>query len=303
MYLLLVFFLNYVLCQDVPVFDGNRAMDLLVKQCDFGPRFPGSIGHDKTKIFLESFLSRVSDTLLVMDENIPHPYKEDTLRLTNYLARFNNNSEHRIMLMAHWDTREFADKDEDKNKQKLPIIGANDGASGVAVLLVIAEVLDQLPLLNIGIDLLFIDGEDQGKAGDPDNFGLGTKAFSKKIPSPRPLYAICVDMVADKEQNFPIEQFSYRQAPWLVEEIWLLANNLGYSQFKTILGPAVMDDHYYLYKYAGIPSIDIIDFDYPNKKQNFWHTTQDIPENCSTESLRVVGDVLLHYIYIKDAEK
>ena len=206
------------------------------------------------------------------------------------------------MLMAHWDTREYADLDPNVNNRSKPIIGANDGASGVSILLSIAEILNISPVLNIGIDLLFVDGEDMGKAGDPDNFGIGTQIFSKNIPKPEPKFAICIDMVADYEQRFPMEIFSMRQAPEIVQEVWDLANNLGFHQFEYKIGTAIMDDHYYLYKHANIPAIDIIDFEYPNEFENYWHTLQDIPEHCSTESLSAVGTVVTHYLYIKDKE-
>ena len=301
-YLFFIILVNIILTQNIPSFNSYRAMDLLNKQCSFGPRYPGSPGHRAMKEFLYKFLQPISDSLYIMDEKIKHPYQNKTMELTNYLARFNLNAEYRILMMAHWDTREFADKDLNKKNRELPILGANDGASGVAVLLTLAEILKKLPLLNIGIDILFVDGEDQGKAGDPDNFGLGTKLFSNKIPDPRPQYAICIDMVADQEQRFPIEHFSLQQAPQLVDEIWKLANQLGYSQFENRIGHAVMDDHYYLYKYSKIPAIVIIDFDYPNEHINYWHTIQDIPENCSRESLDVVGTVITHFIYNNDTE-
>ena len=288
--------------QNPPQFDGKRAMDLLITQCAFGPRFPGSSGHTQMKKFMENFLFPLSDSLYIMDEKISHPYERHYITLTNYLSRYNVDATYRIMLMAHWDTREFADQDLNPENRSLPILGANDGASGVAVLLTLAEILHTLPPLNIGVDLLFVDGEDMGKSGDPDKFGLGTQAFAKHVPEPRPQFAICIDMVADQEQHFPIERFSLQQAPDIVQSIWTLANDLGYPQFENRIGPAVMDDHYYLYKYAKIPAIDIIDFEYPNKDVNYWHTLQDIPENCSTESLEAVGVVMTHFIYKVDEE-
>ena len=293
-----------VICygQNAPPFDGNRAMDLLQTQCDFGPRFPGSEGHGQMKKFMYKFLKPISDSLYVMDEKISHPYQRRYITLTNYFARYNLTAGYRIMIMAHWDTREFADQELNPENRSLPILGANDGASGVAVLLTLAEIMHTLPLLNIGVDLLFVDGEDMGRSGDPDKFGLGTQAFAKHVPEPRPQFAICLDMIADKEQHFPIEQFSIQQAPEVVQAIWELANNLGYPQFENRIGPAVMDDHYYLYKYAKIPAIDIIDFDYPNKEINYWHTIQDIPENCSIESLEVVGNVITQFIYSQDGD-
>ena len=288
------------LSNSIPSFNANLSMDYLLKQCSFGPRYPGSEGASKMKKFMEKTLLPLSDTLHIMNEKISHPYERRYIILTNFLARFNRHAKYRIMLMAHWDTREFADLDPNIENRSLPILGANDGASGVAVLLTIAEILNKYPLTKIGIDLLFIDGEDMGKSGDPDKFGLGTQEFSKNVPKPIPQFAICLDMVADQDQHFPIEQFSLRQAPEIVEEIWTLANQLGYNQFDKKIGKAIMDDHYYLYKYAKIPAIDIIDFDYPNKYTNYWHTLQDVPENCSTESLSAVGTVITHFIYKRD---
>jgi len=294
--------MSLIYSQEIPSFNGQRAMDLIITQCAFGPRFPGSDGYLQMKIFLNKFLYPLSDSLYVMDEKISHPYERRYITLTNYLARFNLDADYRIMIMAHWDTREFADQDLNPENRSLPILGANDGASGVAILLVLAEILHAIPPLNIGIDLLFVDGEDMGKSGDPDKFGLGTQAFSKHVPEPRPQFAICIDMVADQEQKFPVEQFSLQQAPEIVQSIWSLANDLGYTQFESRIGKPIMDDHYFLYKYAKIPAIDIIDFEYPNKEINYWHTLQDIPENCSMESLDAVGTVMTHFIYKIDEE-
>ena len=301
-YGLTIIIFGLIFSQDIPFFNAKRSMDLLKTQCAFGPRYPGSPGHQQMKKFLKEFLHPLSDSLYIMDEEIIHPYQNNTLHLTNYMARFHIEESYRIMLMAHFDTREFADQDLDPQNRKLPVIGANDGASGVAVLLALAEILHTLPPLNIGIDLLFVDGEDMGRKGDPENFGLGTQAFSQHVPDPRPQFAICLDMVADHEQHFPIEHFSLQQAPEVVQTIWNLANDLGYPQFENSMGHAVMDDHYYLYKYAKIPAIDIIDFDYPNADTSYWHTLSDIPENCSARTLEIVGTVVTTLIFQEDFE-
>ena len=299
---IIIFILSsIVLCQNIPHFDGNRSMKLLIEQCDLGPRYPESEGALLMKQYLQNFLRPISDSLYVMDEKIPHPYKRHYITLTNYLARFNLDASYRIMFMAHWDTREVADLDPNIKNRSLPILGANDGASGVSVLLTLAEILSKNSLKNIGVDILLVDGEDMGHSGDPDKFGLGTQAFAKHVPEPRPEFAICVDMVADQEPSFPIEQFSLKQAPDLVQKIWSLAQQLGYTEFENRIGAAIMDDHYYLYKYSKIPAIDIIDFDYPNKDINYWHTLQDVPENCSAQTLEIVGTVITHFIYIEDS--
>ena len=303
MIITLLIFLQCLVAQDAIYFNGNRAMEHLEYQCSFGPRYPGSEGHKKFSDSLISFLNNIADMNLVYKDSIINPITNNKIEITNILSRFNPRSENRIMIMAHWDTREIADKDSNYNIVPLEApLGANDGASGVAIILTLAEILSKHPVLNIGIDLLLVDGEDQGVSGNSESFGIGTQLFSKHIPNPRPEFAICLDMVADTEQHFLMEQFSLMQAPNIVEEIWTLANDLGYFQFEKKIGYAIMDDHYYLYKHAQIPAIDIIDFDYPNKEINYWHTINDTPDNCSSESLKTVGIVMTHYIYGKDME-
>lgn len=301
-FLLFYLSISFIIAQNIPDFDSQRAMTLLKKQCELGPRFPGSVGHKNMKIFLEDFLKPISDTLLIMHENIPHPYQNKIIKISNFYARFNIEKEYRFIIMAHWDTREIADLDPDINKRNTPIIGANDGASGTAAVLALAEIIHKNPLINIGIDLLLVDAEDMGRSGDPEKFGLGTQAFAKNIPRPLPQFAICLDMIADQEPNFPIEQYSLMSAPELVQNIWTLAQDLGFIEFENRIGHAIMDDHYYLTKHSGIPAIDIIDFEYPNNQINYWHTTMDIPENCSEEGLEIVGEVITHFIYNQDQE-
>ena len=160
-------------------FDGKLAYDYLLKQCSFGPRYPGSEAHKEVKDFFVSYLNKKADAVIVMEHEISHPYEDKKINLYNILAQFNPQSNYRILLMAHWDTREIADKDHDLEKHEVPIIGANDGASGIAVLMTFAEILKINKLNNIGIDLLFVDGEDMGRNGETENFCLGSKLFAK----------------------------------------------------------------------------------------------------------------------------
>ena len=299
---ILIIFIGSLISQDTPFFDGNLAYTFLKEQCDFGPRFPGSLGHEKTKEYYINYLTKKSHKLEIMNERIKHPYKDQFIDLTNLMARFYPDRQNRIMFMAHWDTREIADKDPIKANQNKPILGANDGASGISILMVLADLLLNNPLNKIGVDLLFIDGEDMGKSGDLSGFGLGTLEFTKNMPIPLPRYAICLDMVADSEPSFYLEPFSLQQAPQLVYKVWNIANNLGYSEFKTRIGQPVYDDHRVLFLNSGIPSIDIIDFEYPNSDTNYWHTLSDIPENCSSRTLEIVGNVVTSLIFIEDSE-
>jgi len=286
--------ISFCFCQFSPHFDGKLAYDYLLKQCDFGPRYPGSKEHIEFKDFLVKFLSDKGDSLIIDSHEIKHPYESKQIGLYNMLLRFNIDSDDRIMLMAHWDTREIADKDPNPENFDTPIIGANDGASGIAILMVLSEMLESYPLQKIGVDLLFVDGEDIGRSGELENFSLGTKAFSKSIKSP-PKLAICLDMVADIDAEFKVEYFSYLQAPEAVEEIWSLANSLGYKEFTGSFQRPIYDDHRALFVETGIPSIDIIDFDY-----SYWHTLEDTPDKCSANTLKIVGHVVSEYLYRKD---
>ena len=294
-------FFEFLLSQDIVYFDGNRAMEHLNYQCSFGPRFIGSDGHDNFADSLKLFLDNLAEVNIVLKDSIINPLSNKKVEITNFHVRFNPRSSDRIMFLAHWDTREFADKDSNFNKIELPSpIGANDGASGIAILMTLAEMLSKNPPSNIGVDLLFLDAEDNGIYNKSDTWALGAKSFSKHIKNPLPKYAICLDMVGDKDQEFLIERFSYNIAPDIVRKVWGLANQLGYSQFKYIMGQGIIDDHYVLYQETGIPSIDIIDFQYPNQTKNYWHTIEDTPDKCSAKSLEAVGTVIATLIYRED---
>ena len=301
MYLLWLFFIaSNIHSQTVVYFDGNNAMDYLNQQCEIGPRYPGSSGHTEAIALYQDHFSQYSDSVLLFSDYVIHPHSLDSIKLTNIFSRFNPERNNRLLLMAHFDTREYADKDLNEDNHNKPIIGANDGASGVAVLMEIAVFLSQNPLLNIGVDILLTDGEDMGKPGDPDSWALGAKSFSKVLPSPIPFAAICVDMVGDAELTLPIEINSYFQAPQLVSDIWGLAKELGYSEFQMKPGVSIIDDHVVFYNQTKIPSIDIIDFNYPNSELNYWHTLEDTPDKCSAKSLETVGTVLVNYLYRLD---
>ena len=301
MRLLIIFLIiNNIHSQTVLYFNGNNAMNYLIQQCEFGPRYPGSQGHLDAINFYHDYFNKYSKDVMLFEDYVIHPHSLDSIKLTNIFSRFNPKSNNRLLLMAHFDTREYADKDLNEENQKTAIIGANDGASGVAILMEIAKFLNDNPLLNIGVDILLTDGEDMGKSGDSDSWALGAKLFSKQLPPPIPYGAICIDMVGDKELTLPIEVNSYLQARDLVFDIWGLAKELGYSEFEMRMGIPIIDDHFVFYNQTKIPSIDIIDFNYPNTDINYWHTIEDTPDKCSAKSLEVVGTVLINYLYRLD---
>ncbi len=297
--LLILVFLGISFSQSIPYFDGSKAMQYLEKQCSFGFRYPGSPGHGEMKNYFKEKLAEIADEYLVYETPVIHPMRQDTVILHNVLARFNTASNYRIMLLAHWDTREIADNDPIDSLKNTPILGANDGASGVAVLLTLAEILHEAPL-NFGVDLLFVDGEDMGVPGISGSYGLGTKEVSALLPKPYPAFAICLDMVGDSEQVFFMEYYSVLNARDVVANVWNLARDLGYSQFIPKIGTAIEDDHHVLWKHTGIPAIDIIDFQYPNADTNYWHTTLDTPDKCSAESLSAVGTVITELLYLEN---
>ncbi len=274
----------------VPEFDSKSAFAYLEKQCAFGPRHPGSEGHQRSLNYIVGEFKKSTDTVILQPFLFSDPKSHQTNTLTNVIASF-GSSQKRILLCAHWDTRPWADSDPNPKNWNKPIIGANDGASGVAVLLEIARVLKNNPP-PVGVDIVLFDGEDSGLQGQNQTWCQGSRFFagSRKLAC-LPLYAILLDFVGDKDLHFPVEVNSYRFAPDIVDKVWGKALELGLSAFDLSPGYEMVDDHLELLK-AGIPAIDIIDFDYP-----YYHTLQDTEDKCSPESLGSVGTLLLHLIY------
>jgi glutaminyl-peptide cyclotransferase len=276
---------------EFPAFDAAAAFALLERQVSFGPRVPGTLGHREQLAWMSAFLRARADT--VEHQPFTHTAADGrTVPMTNVIARFRPDLTDRILLLAHWDTRPTADAERDPRLRDRPISGANDGASGTAVLLQLADVLSRHSP-PIGVDLLFTDGEDWA----PGEMYLGATHFAANLPPGyRPLYGVLVDMVADRQPVFPIEPNSYHYAPEVVNRVWRLAEQLGYGRyFPRRHGPAVMDDHIPLNQ-AGIRTINIIDFDY-GPGNRFWHTLQDDLHNVAPEGLGVVGTVLSALIY------
>lgn len=292
-----------ITAKEPPKFNADRAWQYLIDQVNFGPRNPNSKAHENClqyfyKVLLESTNS------VTLQKWVEDGYNGEKLNLTNVIASFNTEATTRILLCAHWDSRPRADREKDPKKQKMPIPGANDGASGVAVLLELAKLMKDNPP-PIGVDILLLDGEDYGQEGDLSKYFLGSRYFGKNKPANYyPVYAILLDMVGDKNLRLPKEGYSARRFhPMLVDHIWNIGRSLGYSQFDYSIGGAIEDDHVILNEY-GIQCINIIDIDLVgntsnDENRNYWHTLRDTPDKCSKESLKVVGDVLLELIYKK----
>ncbi len=279
----------------VPKFDGQSAFRYLTAQVDFGPRVSGTKAHDRCADYLATEMEKSAEAVNLQPFTITG-YDGKALRYTNIIASFNLKATTRILLLAHWDSRPWADNEKDSSLHDRPVPGANDGASGVAVLLEIARHLKAAPP-EAGVDILLTDGEDYGRHRDPGGFLHGARYFASHLPQGyRPAFGILLDMVGDARLEIPREQHSIDFAPDIVDLVWGTADRLGYSQFVNTVQGSVTDDHLPL-NAAGIPTIDIIDFDYPDSTNRYWHTLQDTPDKCSPESLEAVGSVVLTVIY------
>ena len=282
-----------------PDFDEDHAFEYLVAQCDFGPRNPGSEGYYACLDFIINELDQSADDIILQDFRYQEQRYRKRYDLQNIIARFNPDASFQTIISAHWDTRPWADQEDNRRDRNQPIIGANDGASGVAVLLELAKIMGETPP-PIGVNLVFFDGEDLGVPGENETYCQGSRYFAKNLPIPRPDEAINLDMVGDKQLHIPVEKYSLEYNPSLVRYLWGRADDMGLDAFDITPQYAIYDDHVRLHEIAGIPAIDLIDFKYPNPYANFWHTMNDVPENCSAESLEQVGKLMVDYIYNRE---
>jgi glutaminyl-peptide cyclotransferase len=279
-------------CREKPQpreFNGETALGYIRNQVDFGPRIPGTEAHRRMGEWLDSMLRQRADTVVVQEWKHVTGTGQ-TLPLKNFIARFQPSAEKRILLLAHWDSRPVADGPQSQDSTK-PVLGANDGGSGVALLLGVADVLKRSPP-TVGVDLLFVDGEDYGDfTKTPNDVLIGSRYYGSHQIGKPPLYAVLFDLVGDKDLQIYQEGNSLVGAPEVVELVWDTAKDLGYAGYF-ISSPrhTLIDDHLELQK-ASIRAIDVVDFDYPS-----WHTPYDTIDKVSAASLQVVGDVAVTLI-------
>lgn len=279
-------------------FRADSAYSFLARQVAFGPRVPNTEAHRQAGDWLVSELQRHGLKVTQQRANLK-AFDGTVLEARNIFGQFNPDAKDRILLLAHWDCRPWADNDPDPSKRHLPVDGANDGASGVAVLLEIARQLN-LNGTDKGIDILFVDAEDWGTEGDDSSWALGTQYFVSHPPVKNyaPRVAILLDMVGGEGATFYREYFSERSAPHVADALWRIAAENGYgAMFLNSIGTAVMDDHVELIK-AGIPAIDIIEY-HKDGEQGFnprWHTASDNMEGISKITLEAVGKTLINYL-------
>ncbi len=285
----------------VPAFQRDSAYAYVAQQIDFGPRNLGSSGHEATKRWIITKMQEFG--MEVLEQTFTATLTNgDQFPATNIIAHYNRAEDRRVMLAAHWDTRYVAEKDPDAEVRGDPIPGADDGASGVGVLIEIARVIDQNPL-DLGIDFVFFDAEDQGdNGGATETWCLGAQHWSRNLSSgQRPAYGILLDMVGAKGATFPKEGISMHYAPSIVEKVWSLGQSMGYGHyFVNRKEVPITDDHQFVNSLTGIPMIDIIN--YPNGTfGSYHHTHGDDMSIIDRNTLRAVGQVVLALIYKESA--
>ena len=288
-----------------PVFNQDSAYQFIQSQVDFGPRVPNTQAHIECAIWMEQTLANYGATTLVQ-EAVVTAFNGDKLNMKNIIAQFSPEKSKRVMLFAHWDTRPVADKDTDRKSE--PIDGANDGGSGVGVLLEIARQFS-LKQPTIGVDIILFDAEDYGTfegsiSSMQDSWCLGSQYWANNPPIPnyQPNYGILLDMVGAKNAQFPKEYISMYHARNVVEKVWSTANKLGYGNYfiDTELNQyqAITDDHLYVNALANIPSIDIISYDpRENTFGDFHHTHADNMKIIDKNTLKAVGQTVMDVIY------
>lgn len=289
----------------VAVFDGDTAYGYVASQIAMGPRVPGSAAHKACEEWIiATARSHGADTVLSHRGTVT-AWNGDNLPMHNILARYNSGAAKRILLMAHYDTRPWSDQESDTTLRNQPVPGANDGGSGVAVLLEVGRHLQQLPD-TVGVDLLFTDLEDYGNSGnemeDSYSWGMGAQNWARELPyaaDSLPIYGICVDMVGGQGARFYREMYSDQTARWVNDKVWETARRSGYGdRFPNEEGGFIIDDHVFVSR-AGIPTIDIIEMrnDETGTFPTGWHTTHDDMEQIEAASLKAVGQTLLNLIY------
>ena len=275
-------------------FDGDGALALSASQCEFGPRVPGTSAHAKCAEWLVSTLKASCDTVMVQSGTV-QTAKSGSLTIKNIIGIINPDASQRLLLLAHWDTRPWADNDPDPANHNRPVMGANDGASGVGVLLQLASQLKDAGT-SLGVDIVFVDAEDMGENDNEESWGLGTQywAAHPHVAGYKPLFGILLDMVGSADATFTREYYSMQYAGSFVDLVW---KNAAGNHFIKAAGGAVTDDHVFVNQ-AGIPCVDIIDMR-ADSETGFcpeWHTINDTMDAISAATLAEVGQTLLNVI-------
>jgi len=274
-----------------PEVDSRRAYDYLVQICKIGPRVSGTAGMSRQQQMMVQHFSKLEGEISFQSFDVAHPLSGEPVRMKNMIVSWNPKAKERILLCCHYDTRPFPDRDP-RNPRGI-FLGANDGASGVALYMEMAHHIKQLDL-PYGVDMVFFDGEELVYR-PTDKYFLGSEYFAKQYrdnpPEHRYVCGVLVDMIADRSLQLYYETNSLKYAPAVTKSVWEAAAELKARAFKSEQRHEVRDDHIPLNEIAKIPTCDLIDFDY-----RFWHTMADEPRNCSPRSLETVANVLLYWL-------
>lgn len=282
-----------------PPFSADSAYAYIAQQVAFGPRVPGTPQHAACADWLAGKLKAFGAQTQVQNAMVKH-YSGRDLNIKNIIGSFNPGAQRRVLLSAHWDSRPVAEMDP--NRPDDPIEAANDGASGVGVLLEIARQLGQMEQLDIGVDIIFWDAEDWGNPDAPgeDTWGLGSQHWSRNPHQGGYMaeFGINLDMVGAADATFLQEGYSLQYASHVVNRVWQTAHTLGHGQYFPFLqGPTVTDDHYYVNRIRKVPMIDIIDLRPGNETETIffqhWHTHEDNLEKIHKPTLQAVGETVL----------
>ena len=275
-------------------FDGKAAFDLTQQQCAFGPRVPGTPTHAKCAEWLTTTLQASCDTVIVQTGTV-QTAQSGPMGMKNIIGIINPDASQRLLLLAHWDCRPWADSDPDAANHSKPVMGANDGASGVGVLLQLAHQLKQAGT-TLGIDILLVDVEDMGENENEESWGLGTQYWASHCHTTgyKPLFGILLDMVGSSDATFTREYYSSQYASGFVDLVW---NCAAGNHFINSQGGAVTDDHIFVNR-AGIPCVDIIDMrtDTGTGFCPEWHTIHDTMDAINPATLAEVGQTLINVI-------
>tara|TARA_B110000971_G_scaffold150371_1_gene153567 strand:+ start:69 stop:1046 length:978 start_codon:yes stop_codon:yes gene_type:complete len=279
-------------------FDADSAYRYVQEQVDFGPRVPGTSAHAKTAIYLQNKLAQFCDTAFTQYGSATS-YKGKNVQIKNIIGTINPKQTKRILLCAHWDTRPMADQDLERPTE--PADGANDGASGVGVLIEIARQL-QAQRPDAGVDIIFFDAEDMGDSrGAAESWCLGSQYWSKTPHQPNYVarFGILLDMVGPKDAVFAIEGHSWQYAQRYVKQVWKTANKLGHgNHFVNYKGGPLIDDHLFINEICGIPTLDIIHYDVVNSTGfgEFWHRHSDNMSSIDKSTLKAVGETVFQVV-------
>lgn len=272
-----------------PRFDQERAFRLLTEVCNFGPRNHGSEGKARGEEWIQQKLRDAGAEVSQHSFEYTPTGATAPENFRNIVARINPKQTRRVLIATHYDTRSTADKDPDQQRRNEPIVGANDGASGVAVMLEMAALWKEEPPA-IGVDLIFFDGEDFGREEDLGDYFLGSKAFVRDFPEYRPEWGVVLDMVGDADLAIRQERDSLARAPAVIERLWSAAARVRSDALVAERGGLVYDDHT-AFLDKGVPVVLLIDFTY-----RWFHTTGDTPDKCSPESLGQVGRTVMEAV-------